>query len=91
MQPQLEVHLHTNYSCNLRCGHCYNNSGGRNQEALPQQLVMGIITAFCAAYDVEFHLEGGEIWIHFLTTSFSGSPLQPMGRFSLRAQGHSLC
>ena len=63
MQPQLEVHLHTNYSCNLRCGHCYNNSGGRNQEALPQQLVMGNITAFCPAYDVEFHLEGGEIFL----------------------------
>lgn len=63
MRTRLEVHLHTNYSCNLRCAHCYNDSGGRNQTALPQELVIEIITALCAAYDAEFHLEGGEIFM----------------------------
>lgn len=63
MRPQLEVHLHTNYSCNLHCAHCYNNSGSGNQDALPQELVMELITAFCSAYNAEFHLEGGEIFM----------------------------
>lgn len=63
MRPQLEVHLHTNYSCNLRCRHCYNDSGGEKRDALPQELVMEIITSFCSAYDAEFHLEGGEIFM----------------------------
>lgn len=63
MQPQFEVHLHTNYSCNLHCAHCYNDSGRENQDMLPQELVMEVITAFCAAYHAAFHLEGGEIFM----------------------------
>lgn len=63
MKPKLAVHLHTNYSCNLHCEHCYNNSGARNREALSQELVMDVIAAFCEAYDAEFHLEGGEIFL----------------------------
>lgn len=63
MRSQLEVHLHTNYSCNLLCRHCYNNSGGRDRDVLPKALVIDIITALCAAYDAEFHLEGGEIFM----------------------------
>lgn len=61
--PQLEVHLHTNYSCNLHCRHCYNNSGGKNQESLLPELAMEIINVLCAVYDAQFHLEGGEVFL----------------------------
>lgn len=64
MGPQLEVHLHTNRTCNLHCKHCYNDSGNGSQDVLPRELVMEIITAFCDRYDVEFHLEGGEIFMY---------------------------
>lgn len=59
----IEIHLHTNYSCNLFCKHCYNNSGSCNKSKLPQEFVLDLIRKVCSRYNVEIHLEGGEIFL----------------------------
>lgn len=59
----IEVHLHTNYSCNLFCKHCYNNSSSCNKSKLPQKTVLDLIRKVCSRYNVEIHLEGGEIFL----------------------------
>lgn len=63
MRPQIELHLHTNTSCNLYCAHCYNNSGVSEPSVLPSGMILDAITAFCDRYDAEIHLEGGEIFL----------------------------
>lgn len=59
----IEIHLHTNYSCNLFCKHCYNNSGNCNKSKLPKEFVLSLIRKVCSRYNVEIHLEGGEIFL----------------------------
>lgn len=59
----IEVHLHTNYSCNLFCKHCYNNSSSCNKSKLPQESVLELIRKVCSKYSAEIHLEGGEIFL----------------------------
>ena len=60
-KKSIEVHLHTNYSCNLFCRHCYNNSGSCNKSILSPELVLDLLEKLCAGYEAEIHLEGGEI------------------------------
>lgn len=62
-KKSIEIHLHTNYSCNLFCKHCYNNSGSYNKSELPQGFVLDLIRKIYSRYNVEFHLEGGEIFL----------------------------
>ena len=59
----IEIHLHTNYSCNLFCKHCYNNSNSCNSSMLQQEYVFDLIRKICNIYNVEIHLEGGEIFL----------------------------
>lgn len=63
MKKKLEVHLHTNTSCNLHCKHCYNNSGESVSAMLSEKTVLHLIQILCEEYDAEFHLEGGEIFL----------------------------
>lgn len=63
---KLEVHLHTNSSCNLYCMHCYNYSGERNadQSSAPSdENIIDSIIFICMNYDAKIHLEGGEIFL----------------------------
>lgn len=63
-KKKMEIHLHTNNTCNLRCIHCYNNSGAVTKEDIPPaNALMDVITYFCEKYDAEIHLEGGEIFL----------------------------
>ena len=59
----IEVHLHTNYSCNLFCRHCYNNSGSCNKSTLSPEFVLDLLEKLCGGYEAEIHLEGGEIFL----------------------------
>ena len=63
MKDKIEIHLHTNTSCNLHCLHCYNNSGGNNIVIMPEEMVLALLTEFSDKYDAEFHLEGGEVFL----------------------------
>lgn len=63
MKNKLEIHLHTNYSCNLNCEHCYNESGVNKKVVLPDDFVLTLLQLFCERYQAEFHLEGGEIFL----------------------------
>ncbi len=63
-EKQLSLHLYTNRNCNLYCVHCYNNSfyQENRKEIIPEQLVE-IIKKLNKLYDIDIHLEGGEIFL----------------------------
>lgn len=62
-KPSLELHLHTNDTCNLRCHHCYNLSG-EQQCAAPQiDTILDTLYYFHDNFDAAIHLEGGEIFL----------------------------
>lgn len=64
MKDKIEVHLHTNDNCNLRCIHCYNKSGEKPVCNIPESgRLLELIKYFCAEYEAEIHLEGGEIFL----------------------------
>ena len=64
MKEKIEIHLHTNDSCNLKCVHCYNKSGEKAADNMPEiDLLMELIQYFCENYKAEIHLEGGEIFL----------------------------
>ena len=63
MKKQLDVHFHSNYSCNLRCKHCYNNSDALGDIGMPADIVVGLIKSLCEHFQPEIHLEGGEIFL----------------------------
>lgn len=78
MKEKIEVHLHTNDSCNLKCNHCYNKSGKEGGYNLPDtDCLLELIQYFCTEYEAEIHLEGGEI---FLRTEL----LRKMNRLPLK-------
>lgn len=60
----LEVHIHTNTSCNLMCLHCYNHSGECTVDTAPPiEDIIDTIRYVCDTYDAEIHLEGGECFL----------------------------
>lgn len=63
-KKQLSLHLYTNRNCNLYCVHCYNDSfyQDNRKEIIPEQLVE-IINKLYKLYDMDIHLEGGEIFL----------------------------
>ena len=63
MKKNLEIHLHTNYSCNLNCVHCYNESGINRDTILPKEFIITLFKMFYNYYQPEIHLEGGEIFL----------------------------
>lgn len=64
MKDKIEVHLHTNDNCNLKCIHCYNKSGEGSAYNIPEiESLLKLIQYFCTAYEAEIHLEGGEIFL----------------------------
>lgn len=64
IKNQIEVHLHTNDNCNLKCIHCYNKSGEKDVCSIPDvDQLLELIQYFCTKYDAEIHLEGGEIFL----------------------------
>ena len=60
---RLEIHLHSNYSCNLHCKHCYNFSDVHREAELPAEFMITLINDLCKQYETEIHLEGGEIFL----------------------------
>lgn len=64
MKNKIDVHLHTNDNCNLRCIHCYNMSGEKFACNMPESSrLLELIQYFCTEYEAEIHLEGGEIFL----------------------------
>ncbi|MBQ7219437.1 MAG: radical SAM protein [Synergistaceae bacterium] len=61
----MEVHLHTNSSCNLHCLHCYNRSVPSGEGAyLINGELSGLLQILCDDFNAEIHLEGGEIFLY---------------------------
>ena len=60
---KIEVHLHTNTDCNLRCLHCYNRSGETGYYSPPVEEIINTILYIFNKCDAEMHLEGGEIFL----------------------------
>lgn len=88
MKTKLDIHLHTNYSCNLNCRHCYNNSGKKNKAVMPIESVINIIIAFYTEYDVEIHMEGGEIFLlPELLMEMNNLPLKILKRITITTNG----
>jgi MoaA/NifB/PqqE/SkfB family radical SAM enzyme len=60
----VDVHLHTNSSCNLQCIHCYGYIEHLNQtHVIPERLYVSIIQTLLENFNPEIHLEGGEIFL----------------------------
>ena len=59
---KLELHLHTNASCNLSCIHCYNRSG-ETAGAPEVGQILDAIRLISTFYHADIHLEGGEIFL----------------------------
>lgn len=60
----LELHLHTNDDCNLRCRHCYNRSGeSMSCHRPPTEAILQTLQYFYDTYETKVHLEGGEIFL----------------------------
>lgn len=60
----IDVHLHTNYTCNLKCLHCYNRSGEGLPRFLPANVELNLIRFLCQNFVADIHLEGGEIFLY---------------------------
>lgn len=85
----MEVHLHTNNTCNLQCLHCYNGSGcSVVPELLPIPFVLNCLKWFHEHYDVHFHLEGGEIFLRKdLLAAMNELPDSVLGRITITTNG----
>ena len=62
------LHLYLTNACNLRCPHCYMNSGLRTQSELSTEEVLDIISKFKQAGGNKIVLSGGEV---LMRTDFS--------------------
>ena len=85
----IEVHLHTNNTCNLKCLHCYNNSWRQSTAAVPSVgLLHEILIKFFQNYDATFHVEGGESFLRedFLV-SLSSLPPELLARIIITTNG----
>lgn len=69
MQP-LDVHIHTNTGCNLRCRHCYVNAQPQMNIVITEDFEIELISFLCRSFDADIHLEGGEIFLeeHLIQT-----------------------
>lgn len=55
------IHLYLTNACNLRCPHCYMNSGLRTQRELSTEEVFDVISKFSQAGGNKIVLSGGEV------------------------------
>lgn len=55
------LHLYLTNACNLRCPHCYMNSGLRTQSELSTEEVLDVISKFKQAGGTKIVLSGGEV------------------------------
>lgn len=61
---EFDLHIHTNTDCNLRCRHCYNDSGVGAEAHIAIEDVIHYLRFFNTAYKSDIHLEGGEIFLY---------------------------
>lgn len=59
----LDVHIHTNSSCNLKCIHCYEGDDKACNQSISEEFEISLINFLCENYDTDIHLEGGEIFL----------------------------
>ena len=59
----VDVHIHTNTSCNLNCKHCYENNGNLPPASINEELEIALIRYLSTNFDADIHLEGGEIFL----------------------------
>lgn len=63
MQP-IDVHIHTNTNCNLRCVHCYEDADfGCGRTVIDSSFEVKLIQFLCEHFCADIHLEGGEIFL----------------------------
>lgn len=59
----IDVHIHTNTNCNLKCRHCYVGANSCKTEVINDEFLIKLITFLCDNFDTDIHLEGGEIFL----------------------------
>lgn len=59
----IDVHIHTNTNCNLKCRHCYVDANSCKTETINGEFLIKLITYLCDNFDTDIHLEGGEIFL----------------------------
>ncbi len=60
-QLDRSLHLYLTNACNLRCPHCYMNSGERSTRELSTEEIIDVITKFKKAGGEKIVLSGGEV------------------------------
>lgn len=64
MKKKLDLHLYTNEDCNIQCKHCYNDSKvKKDKKEIALEKINDIIKELYESYDLDIHLEGGEIFL----------------------------
>jgi sulfatase maturation enzyme AslB (radical SAM superfamily) len=59
----IDVHIHTNTHCNLRCIHCYEDTDSMVAKSIDGDFETSLIQQLCDNFDANIHLEGGEIFL----------------------------
>lgn len=59
----IDVHIHTNTNCNLKCRHCYVDANSSKTEVINDGFLIKLITFLCNNFEADIHLEGGEIFL----------------------------
>lgn len=63
MQP-IDVHIHTNTNCNLKCIHCYESAAAESEKmVISSSFEVKLIQFLCNHFHADIHLEGGEIFL----------------------------
>lgn len=84
-----ELHLHTNDDCNLCCQHCYNRSGESvSYHRPPTEAILQTLWYFYNTYEMDVHLEGGEIFLRpELLTQIGTLPEDLLKRVTITTNG----
>lgn len=60
----IDVHIHTNTNCNLKCIHCYENTAFEcGKTFIDSNFEVKLIQFLCEHFHADIHLEGGEIFL----------------------------
>jgi len=59
----IDVHIHTNAQCNLRCIHCYENADKYTEKKISNEFELQLVEYLCENFAADIHLEGGEVFL----------------------------
>jgi len=88
MQP-IDVHVHTNTQCNLKCVHCYEEfDETKGKMSITDAFEVSLVKYLCKNYDADIHLEGGELFLEErLIAALSILPVETLRKITVTSNG----